>query len=122
MNHVRNRVNGKFRPLPLMDAGYSSEPLRLWIKRQYRTDAIIKPNAAHKKAVKLHSLTPEEKITYHRRISVEQAFGRLKCHRKLNSIRVRGIDKVTLHCFLSVIVLQSQAVATNFRALMRKVA
>lgn len=54
-------------------------------------------------------------------VSLERVFGRLKRQRKLNSIRVRGIKKVTMHCTLAVLVLQAQAIATQSRALVRKV-
>lgn len=62
------------------------------------------------------------KRIYNQRTSVERVFGRLKGHRKLNMIRVRGLDKVTTHCLMSVLTMQAQAVATGSRALVRKVA
>jgi len=61
------------------------------------------------------------KAVYNQRTWMEMVFGRLKGHRKLNSIRVRGIRKVTVHCLLSVIVLQAQALATNVKACVRRV-
>jgi len=46
---------------------------------------------------------------YDRRASVERVFSRLKGQRKLNNITVRGKRKVTIHCFLSMMVVQAQA-------------
>jgi hypothetical protein len=48
--------------------------------------------------------------------------GRLKGHRRLNSVRARGRCKVGLHAMLSVIVCQAQALATRGRACVRRVA
>ncbi len=42
--------------------------------------------------------------------------------RRLNSVRVRGLRKVNVHVMLSIIVLQAQALATQSRMLVRKVA
>ncbi|MBI4338733.1 MAG: hypothetical protein HY680_02125 [Chloroflexi bacterium] len=41
----------------------------------------------------------------------ERGFGRLKGHRKLNYVRVGGINKITVHCLRAVIVFQAQALA-----------
>ncbi len=122
LNQVRNHVTQQFHPqYVLADAGYSSEEFRQFIKRQYRAEPLVKTNASHKKAIQLYPETPEWKKIYNRRVSVEHVFGRLKEHRKLNSVRVRGLRKVEVHCFMSVIVLQAQAMATSSRGLMRKV-
>ena len=43
---------------------------------------------------------------YKQRQAAERAFSRLKGQRSLNHIRVRGLRKVTAHCYLSVIALQ----------------
>ena len=53
--------------------------------------------------------TEEWKALYNRRSSIERLFGRLKCYRRLNNVTVRRIQKVTAHCFLSLIVVQAQA-------------
>ncbi len=53
--------------------------------------------------------TEEWKTLYNRRTSIERLFGRLKCYRRLNNVTVRRIQKVTIHCFLSLIVVQAQA-------------
>ncbi len=37
---------------------------------------------------------------------VERAFSRLKGQRSLNCINVRGLRKVTAHCYLSVLAMQ----------------
>ena len=101
-------IHGKFHPqYVLCDAGYSSKKLRMLIRRQYRGEPIIKVNPRHKKA--LFPETKEWKAIYSRRSSVERLFGRLKGYRRLNNITVRRIRKVTVHCFLSLIVVQAQA-------------
>ena len=121
--HQARKINSKFHPrFVICDSGYSSEPFRRLIRRQYRAQPIIKVNRAHKRATIAYPETPEWQLIYNRRTSVERVLGRLKGHRKLNSIRVRGIQKVTVHCLLSVIVMQAQAIATGSMALMRKVA
>ena len=53
--------------------------------------------------------TEEWQAVYNRRSSIERLFGRLKCYRRLNNVTVRRIQKVTIHCFLSLIVVQAQA-------------
>ncbi len=40
----------------------------------------------------------------------------------VNSIRIRGQHKVAIHAMLSVITMQAQALATQSRMLVRKVA
>jgi transposase len=91
----------------ICDAGYSSKKLRQVIKRQYRAQPIIKVNPSHKKA--LFPETKEWRAIYNRRTSIERIFSRLKGHRRLNNITVRRIRKVTVHCFVSLIVVQAQA-------------
>jgi transposase len=98
----------KFHPdYVICDAGYSSDKLRRLIRRQYRADPIIKVNRSHKKA--LFTETKEWQSLYDRRTSIERLFGRLKGYRRLNNITVRRKRKVTIHCFLSLIVVQAQA-------------
>lgn len=98
----------KFRPqYVICDAGYCSKKLRSLIRRQYRAEPIIKENPRRKR-----TLPPESKewqTIYNRRSSIERLFGRLKGYRRLNNITVRRIRKVTVHCFLSLIVVQAQA-------------
>lgn len=101
-------TNSKFHPdYIIADAGYSSDKFKRLIKRQYRAEPIIKVNPAHKKA--LFHETDEWKSLYNRRTAIERVFGRLKCYRRLNNVTVRRIQKVTVHCFLSLIVVQAQA-------------
>ncbi len=103
-------TTGKFHPQYVMaDKGYSGKPLYNLIKRQYRAQAIIDPNASHKKLV---AEVAEMKKTagwqalYKQRPAVERAYSRLKGQRSLNHITVRGLRKVTAHCYLSLIALQ----------------
>ena len=51
---------------------------------------------------------PGWKALYAQRQAVERVFSRLKGQRSLNNITVRGQRKVTVHCYLSLIVLQSR--------------
>lgn len=98
----------KFHPEYIIcDAGYSSKKLRRAIKWQYKAEPIIKVNPSHKKA--LFPETREWRALYNRRTSIERIFSRLKGHRRLNNITVRRIRKVTVHCFISLIVVQAQA-------------
>jgi transposase len=101
-------TNSKFHPqYVICDAGYCSKRLRQLIKRQYRAEPIIKENPRHKRVV---TPEPEEwKVIYSRRSSIERVFSRLKGYRRLNNITVRRIRKVTVHCFVSLIVVQAQA-------------
>lgn len=48
---------------------------------------------------------------YNKRTSVERCFGRLKQHLGANSIRTRGLEKVTLHITLSCIALLAGSIA-----------
>jgi len=115
-------INGRFHPqYVIADAGYSSEALRHLVRRQYRGVPIIKTNPTHKRAVKAYPEDAEWQDIYDRRTRIERVFSRLKANRKLNSLRVRGINKVRVHCLLSVIVLQAHALATNRRASVRRV-
>lgn len=101
-------TNHKFHPdYIIADAGYSSDKFRRLIKRQYRGEPIIKVNRAHKKAMFVE--TEEWKAIYNRRTAIERFNSRLKCYRRLNNVTVRRKHKVTVHCFLSLIVVQAQA-------------
>jgi len=101
-------AHSKFHPeYVICDAGYSSKKLRALVKRQYRAEPIIKVNRRHKKL--LFPETEKWRAVYNRRSSIERLFGRLKGYRRLNNITVRRIRKVTVHCFLSLIVVQAQA-------------
>jgi hypothetical protein len=65
--------------------------------------------------------TPEWQAIYNRRVSIERPNGRLKGHRRLNHVNVRGRFKVRVHAMLSIIVCQAQALATGTRASVRGV-
>jgi transposase len=91
----------------ICDAGYSSKKLRTMIRWQYRAQPIIKVNRTHKKA--LFPETDEWRAIYSKRTGIERLFARLKGYRRLNNITVRRIRKVTVHCFVSLIVTQAQA-------------
>jgi hypothetical protein len=107
--HQARETYGKFHPeYVLCDAGYNSESLRKKIKKQFRSRAIIKSRKTDKSIV---SETPEWKLIYDRRVSVERVFSRMKGHRRLNNVTVRGLRKVSVHSLIPVIVIQAVALA-----------
>ena len=106
----------------MADPAYSSRKLNQLIRRQYTALAVILPSARHKRLVAKTDMTAEWKMLYNRRTSVERVIGRLKGHRRLNSIRVRGRFKVRIHAMMSTIAMQAQALATDCRASVRRVA
>ena len=55
---------------------------------------IIDPNRTHKRMVAKAAKIPDWSTIYKRRTAVERRDGRLKAHRRLNSLRVRGRMKV----------------------------
>lgn len=123
LSQARYALGGQFRPEHVIcDAGYSSDKLRRSISQHYWAEPIIDPNPGHKRAFKKLVKTPEWKATYNKRGSVERLNGRLKAHRKLNHVRVRGRSKIRVHAMLAVIVCQAQALATRSRNSVRKVA
>jgi transposase len=91
----------------ICDAGYCSRKLRSLIRQQYRAKPIIKVNPRTRKVSSPE--TEEWQAIYNRRTSIERIFARLKGYRRLNNITVRRIRKVTIHCFVSLIVVQAQA-------------
>lgn len=73
------------------------EIVRIRIANDYRRFCQV-PRGSH-----------EWNLLYALRGSVERVFGRLKGFRALNRVTLRGLDKVELHCLLSVIVMQAMA-------------
>lgn len=111
----------RFRPEYVMcDAAYSSDPLREEI-RAYGATPLIDPNPRHHKAVAETEKTAEWKKLYARRTAVERVNSRLKAHRKLNAVRVRGYRKLTIHALMATIVMQAQALASGTRRSVRAV-
>ena len=53
---------------------------------------------------------PEGKALAKQRQAVERCFSRLKGQRSPNNITTRGLRKVTLHCYLSLIAMQAHQV------------
>jgi transposase len=101
---------GKFHPRFIMaDAGYSSSQLVRLMRRQYKSEPVIQTNRSHRKLMLTRGVwenTLTWKTLYAQRQAVERAFSRLKGLRSLNHITVRGLRKVTLHCYLSLIAMQ----------------
>ena len=123
LSQARYALGGKFRPqYVICDSAYSSDKLRRSVSQHYWAEPIIDPNPSHKKASMKLVKTPEWKTIYNKRTAVERLNGRLKAHRKLNYVRVRGRSKIRIHAMLSVIVCQAQALATRSKNSVRKVA
>ena len=94
----------------MADAGYSSWPLHLLLRRQYDTRDVIDINKGHRRMLKRLEgwhWSAEWKALYSQRQAVERAFSRLKGQRSLNRITVRRRRKVTVHCYLSLIAMQA---------------
>ena len=80
------------------------------VKRQYRAIPIINIPKHYKKFRAQYGNildTPEGKALSKQRQAVERAISRLKGQRSINNITTRGERKVTLHCYLSLIAMQS---------------
>lgn len=104
-------TNKKFHPrFVIADKGYSGKPSVHLIRRQYWAQPVIDINPGHKKLLAElgdWQSTPERKALSKQRPAAERAFSRLKGQRSLNHIRVRGLRKVTVHCYLSLITMQA---------------
>ncbi|MCH8296549.1 MAG: transposase [Chloroflexi bacterium] len=48
---------------------------------------------------------------YSKRSSIERIFGRAKDFRRLNRLTMKGLDKATVHCLGSILVLMAWALA-----------
>ena len=94
----------------MADKGYSGRPVVHLIRGQYWAKPVIQVNSGHKKLLAEMGdwqNTLEWKALAAQRQAVERAFSRLKGQRSLNSIKVRGLRKVTVHCYLSLIAMQA---------------
>ena len=104
----------KFYPKFLMaDKGYAGRPLSRIIKQQYGASPIIdlpKNYASLQAEFGVKMARPEWKALYAQRTAVERVFARLKGQHSLNHIRTRGLRRVTVHCYLSLIALQAKFV------------
>jgi hypothetical protein len=73
------------------------------------------PKSLWRKASRLHPLIPREtkrwRDLYRGRAAVEREFGRLKHEYGLAPLRVRGMDRVSLHADLTMLARLSQALA-----------
>ena len=101
-----------FHPHYLMaDKGYSGRAFISLVRKQYWAYPIVKINPQHRALANKWrpvTSTPEWQALYRQRTSVERVFSRLKAQWSLNHITVRGLSKVTIHCYLSMIALQSK--------------
>ena len=80
------------------------------VKLQYRAEPVIDILPGHKRPLRERGermKAPEYRALSKQRTSVERAFSRLKGQRSLNHIRVRGLKKVTVHCYMSLIAMQA---------------
>lgn len=107
-------TTGKFHPRYVMaDAGYSGKALFQLVKNQYLAEPIIQVNRGHKKLMATYGTQEHAvawKALYQQRQAVERAYSRLKGQRSLNNITVRGLRKVTVHCYLSLIAMQASRI------------
>src|SRR3990167_7292031 len=95
----------------MADAGYSSKVFFSRVQHPYGAEPIIQVNKSHRKLVERFGIwqdTVSWKALYAQRQAVERAFSRLKGQRSLNHITVRGLRKVTVHCYLALIAMQAR--------------
>ena len=75
------------------------------------------PKSVWRKSSRLHPLIPREtkrwRDLYRGRAAVEREFGRLKHEYGLAPLRVRGLDRVSLHADLTMLARLSQALARS---------
>ena len=108
----------------MADKGYSGKSLFRLIRRQYRAEPAIPINRRHKSLIEQYGEVqqlPEWKALYAQRQAVERCFSRLKGLRSLNNITLQGKQKVTAHCYLALVTMQAQALATGTRNSVRSV-
>ena len=94
----------------MSEAGYSARNLFRLIKRQYGTVPVIQiPRRQHNMRARYRDIldTPEGKALTKQRQAVERAFSRLKGQRSLNNVTTRGLRKVTLNYYLSILAVQA---------------
>jgi IS5 family transposase len=113
--YAARKTYGKFHPQYLMaDAGYTGLKLERLLDRQFGITPIIPTNAGHKhrhaKAAPIEA-SSGWKALFKQRTAVERVNSRLKGQHALNSIRVRRRAKVSAHCFLALVALQTVATA-----------
>ena len=102
-------------PIPGRETGHSRQEAQFkafldLIHRQYRAKPGVQVNRTHKRLMKTFGVwedTVTWKALYAQRQAGERAFSRLKGQRSLNHITVRGLRKVTVHCYLSLIAMQA---------------
>ena len=88
----------------------SSKHFLKLVHKQYRAKPVVQLNSSHRSLRERWGQvlsTPEGKALSKQRQAVDRCFSRLKGQRSLNHITVRGLRKVTLHCYLSLIALQA---------------
>jgi len=105
LRETRNMWRSFAPAIVMADAGYSSDAIRETIRETWYALPLIDPNKAHP-ASRL-PWKADWKVLYRKRTSVERLYGRLKQHRRLNSLTWRGLAKATIHACLSVITSQA---------------
>lgn len=106
--HTHTRIGIRY---VIGDMGYSGRKLARNIRQHYHAAPIIQTNPAHKKLMAKNraiEATPGWKALYRQRTAVERVNSRLKGQHALNSIRVRRRWRVTAHCYLALIALQTR--------------
>lgn len=72
----------------------------------------LKPEQAYRLSSQIPRDSEAWAEKYSKRVSVERVFSRLKEHRRLDAHYIRGLDKVQIHCLLSVLSMQAKAVSS----------
>lgn len=110
LREARVAASGAFHPEYVMaDKAYSARELRSLIRWQYWAMPVIDIPSGHKKALATYAeqlILPEYAALKRQRGAIERVNSRLKGQRSLNRITVRGLRKVTVHCYLALIALQ----------------
>ncbi len=113
LSEARFTYKRKFRPrFVLADKGYSGRGFLHLVRTQYWATPVVQINPGHKVILRQEGKfieSREWRAIYSQRPSVERAFSRLKGQRSLNRITTRGLWKVTIHCYLSLIAMQAAA-------------
>lgn len=84
--------------------------------------AIINPGHDYRRfGYHIPRTSPQWKELYNKRSAVERVFSRLKDKRRLDSHCLRGFKKISLHCTLSILVMQAMALAKAQAGQLREV-
>lgn len=88
--------------IALADKAYDSEDNR---KAALSSGALAIFPQNKRRSKRRRKLNPLEQLVYNLRVAVERAFSRLKLQHALDSLKMRGLEKASIHAALSVIAL-----------------